>query len=246
MFFKISALLLLSFSIKLNASSVDTKIPYFFKATYDSYYEGEHVGYIKREFKKNDSNYTLKSTSDIKGLYGFIPVEDKRVEVSHFNIVKNGIYKPLHYRMDRSGTWLDFVMDITFNYDENKILFKYKDKSVKKDIIGEVLDNSLFQLKMHQEIKNGNRNEIKYDLAYKTGFRNFHFKYIGKEIININNNEIKTLKFMQIRKNKKGNNKATYSWFDPNNDFVMVKFLYINASGKEEARFELKEYKKTI
>lgn len=226
------------------ANEKDVVLPNLFEATYDSYYEGKHVGLMNRNFEKTKENsYILKSTSDIKGYYGIIPVKDKREEVSKFNVLNGGVYQPTSYRMDRTGTWLDFVMDIKFDNKKGVIDFSYKDRKEKKPIVGEVLDNALFQLKLQQEIKNGNRDSVRYDIAYKTGFRDFHFKYIGNEKVDTKFGKIDTIKYMQVRDNKDGSKKAVYSWFDPNNDYVMVQFLYVNKKGKEEALFKIKNYK---
>ena len=238
---------LLIFVISLNAFASSEKViePNYFEANYNSYYQGDNVGYLNRIYTVENNKLKLYSTSDISGTYGFLPVSDKREEYSVFTVSDNGIYKPEKYYMKRTGTWLDFEMDINFDYEKKKVNMKYKDRNSLKDLKGEVLDNALFQLKMQQQVKNGNRKDIEYDVAFKTGFRNFHFKYLGEDIIEINGSKIKTLKYKQVRSNKSGSKKATYSWFYPEKDFIMARFIYYNDDGEEEARFDLKEYKKT-
>lgn len=237
-----SAILLTS---SLSYAETKETLPEQFYAVYDGYYKGDKVGRLTREFKKeNDGSYSILSHSEVDGYYGIIPVSDNRKEISFFNIDNNLKYHPISYKMDRTGTWLDFVMDIKFNYDTKKVNFSYKDRKEERDMVGNILDNALYQLRLQHEIKNGNRDSIQYDIAYKTGFRDFHFKYEKDEVLNTKFGKTKSLKYYQVRSNKKGEQKATYTWFDPSKDFVMNKFIYYNKKGKEEARFELVEYRK--
>lgn len=238
-------LLLITTLCSLNVYAESIQIPNYFSATYDAYYEKKNVGYMQRDFYKKGNAYELKSVSDVDGFYGIIPVSDKRVELSKFNIDQsNGVYNSVSYRMDRSGTWLDFVMDIKFDRNKDLVIFNYKDRHEEKPIVGEILDNASYQLKLQQEIINGNKGNIQYDIAYKTGFRDFNFKYIGEETLNINGKNIDTFKYQQVRKNKKGSKKAVYTWFDKGRNNIMVRLLYINDKGKEEARFDIKKYSK--
>lgn len=235
----------LLFTSGLSYADTTETLPDEFYAVYEGYYDGKKVGKLTREFKKqDDGTYQLLSHSEIDGYYGIVPVSDNRKEVSKFKIDKNLKYYPISYNMDRTGTWLDFVMNINFDYNLNTVSFSYKDRKAEKPLIGNILDNALYQLRLQHEIKNGNRDSIQYDIAYKTGFRDFHFKYEDKEVIKTKFGDTTSLKYYQVRNNKKGEKKATYTWFDPSRDFVMNKFIYYNKKGKEEARFELIEYKK--
>lgn len=231
--------------IALISATVQAKdtLPDYFQATYDGYYEGEKVGEMVRVFKKVGDNYTIISDSRIKGVYGIIPVSDNRHETSLFKINESMEYLPIHYKMERTGTWLDFVMEANFDYKTNNIHMTYKDRVADKKIVGNILDNALYQLRFQHEVKNGSK-EIKYDIAYKTGFKNFHFIYENNEKVNMYGKDIELMKFKQVRKNKSGEKKAAYSWVDPNRDFIMTQFVYYNKKGKEEAKFKLREYKK--
>lgn len=224
-------------------SHANNKINDFYTSSYTGYYKGKNVGILERTFTQiEDNKYQIYSKSDIDGFYGFIPVKDKRIETSSFFIDNNLNYKPIHYKMERSGTWLDFTMDIKFDYSNNNVHFKYKDKDETKKITSNVLDNALYLLKLQNEIKNGNRDSVRYDIAYKTGFRDYFFKFSGNEKIQIGNKNIETIRFNQIDPKNPYRKKAIYTWFDPNRDYVLVKLIYINDEGKEEARFELNNY----
>lgn len=220
----------------------DEVIPSTFTAVYDAYYQGDKVGKLERSFVKNkEGDYVLTSNSMIDGTYGFIPVTDNRLEVSNFYIDKDNEYHPTKYTMLRTGTWLDFKMNIEFDYENNSIDFSYKDRTATKPITGNVLDNALYQLRLQQAVKN-NKTSLQRDLAYKTGFRDFNFIYEKNETISTHYGEIESIKFKQVRNNKPGEKKAVMTWFDPEKDFVMTRLLYLNKKGKEEARFELINY----
>lgn len=235
--------LLLMISIPFFAQA-NNEINDFYTSSYTGYYKGKDVGTLERTFSQTDKDrYQIYSKSNIKGFYGFIPVKDKRVETSSFFIDKDFNYKPIHYKMERSGTWLDFTMDINFDYTKNSVHFKYKDREETKEISTHVLDNALYLLKLQNEIKNGNRDSVRYDIAYKTGFRDYFFKYTGTEKIKVDNKNIEAIRFNQIDPKKPNRKKAIYTWFDPKQDFVLVKLVYINDDGEEEARFELNNYK---
>lgn len=224
-------------------SQADDIIPNYFKATYDGFYEGKKVGQMIRVFKKEGDDYVIISNSKIKGKYGFIPITDNRNEISRFKIDNEKKFHPKNYQMDRTGTWIDFVMKADFDYESNKIHMTYKDRESTKDIVGNVLDNALYQLRFQHEVKN-KRKEIKYDIAYKTGFKGYHFIYEKNENIDMYGNQVNLMKFKQVRKNKNGEKKAAFSWVDPQRDFIMTQFIYYNEKGKETARFKLKDYQK--
>lgn len=218
-----------------------TVIPNYFTASYNGYYKGEHVGFMSRHFKKENNDFKIESKSYIKGNYGFIPVTDNREEYSLFRIDNKNHFHPIYYEMNRTGTWIDFKMTADFDYKSNNIHMTYKDRTADKNINGNVLDNALFQLRLQHDIKNGKKS-IKYDVAYKTGFRSYHYVYDSNEFVNLYGQSIELMKFKQIRKNKKGENKSSYFWVDPKRDYVMAQFVYYDKNGDETARFKLKDY----
>lgn len=217
-------------------------IPNEYKAYYDGFYKGDKVGTLEKEFKKNKNNYVIKSKSNVKGKYGFLTVRDKRTEVSEFFIDDNIKFHPIHYRMERTGTWVDFIMDIRFNYSTKKINLEYKKRKEEKDINSNILDNALYLLRLQHEIKNNNRDSIQYDIAYKTGFRDFHFKYKKEETIKVKGKNTKTLLYEQIKNRDENDKSGVFAWFDPSRDYVLVKLLYLDKKGKEEIRFKLSDY----
>lgn len=239
-----TTILITSSILSMQAFATDDTLPKEFTAKYDAYYKGDKVGYLRRSLKHvKDNKYQLVSDSNIDGYYGFIPVEDRREEVSDFYIdEKTGLFYPNQYVMERSGTWLDFTMKINFDYEKELVNFSYKDRKAEKPLVGNVLDNALYQLRLQYEIKNG-KEQVKNDVAYKTGFRDFNFSKTGEEVISTAyDGQVNSYKFIQVRDNKPGEKKGISSWFDPNNDYIMNKLIYFNKKGNEEARFELAEY----
>lgn len=234
--------LLVTAVLTVSTSFAQEVLPKTYVAKYDAYYEGKKVGTLEREFSQiNENEYVLKSKSSVDGYYGFIPVSDTRSETSSFSVDNQSKYHPNHYVMNRTGTWLDFKMNILFDYTTNNVNFEYKDRKETKPIVGNVLDNALYQLRLQHDIKNG-KKDVNHDIAYKTGFRKFHFKYQKNEVIETHYGNVDSIKFVQVRDNKKGSKKGVSSWFDPQRDYVMNKLIYFNDKGKEEARFELVNY----
>lgn len=233
---------LLFYSVTFNVYSED--MPKEFDAKYKAYYQGDFVGYMDRRFYKENDFYIAESKSSIKGKYLFITVSDVRDEKSIIKVNEDFIYQPQSYIMNRTGSFADFVMTSDFNYDDNTVSMSYKDRKATKPFNDKnILDNLSYQIRIQHDFKNKNKTEVKHDIAYKTGFRDFDFKYIGEEDLTIDSKTFSSLKLKQIRSNKKGEKKGAFLWLDPNRDFVMTKLIYFNKKGKEEAKFELIDYK---
>lgn len=215
-------------------------IPKSFSAIYNGYYKGDYVGTLTRDFVKKDNFYYLKSHSIANGYFGFIPVNDERLEKSYFTYnQKTGFFKPFNYEMKRTGTWKDFFMKSNFDYNKNIVSMTYKDRKAIKSIKNlNVLDNALFQLQFQKD--STKKENVSYQIAYKTGFKTFNFKYIGVEYLNtIFGKKTKVLKYEEI-KNKKN---VTIVWFSPEHNNILVKLKRLNDEGKDEADFILKSYK---
>ncbi len=210
---------------------------------YKVFYDQDDVGSLTKSYRKENDHYVLESTSDIEGFYGIIPVSDKRKEISTFDIGENGFYKAISYNMVRTGTWLDFENNILFDYEQNKIDLKYKKRVGRFDIEGEILDAALFNLKMQQQAKNGNKS-VHHKIAFKDSLKTMSFLFVKEEVIDTKYGKTNAVMYQRTRDYKHMTKKADYAWFDKDRDFIMVKALFINKKGKEEARFEIDNYEK--
>ena len=216
-----------------------TKPPNDFYAKYNVYYKNKISGFLIREFYYiNDSEYIYKSESKINITLGFIPISDNRKEISTFNILDSGVFNPKTYQLNRTGTWIDFIMNVNFNHSNNTVHMLYKGKERSEHFKDELLDNGTYQIKFQQEARNRSRR-IYYRAAYKNSFRHYDFKYVKVDYIEINNIlEEAVLYEMNTRQ------KNVKTWMLTSKNYVMGKTVIVDKKNSfKSATFILLKYK---
>lgn len=103
----------------INFSSATIIKPNFFTSDYKAYLDGDEVGTLTRKFYKENDIYKVESKSSAKIYLTIIPVSDYRDSKSEFEIDENGRIKSKKYSMKRTGTWLNFLMEINFDQEKN-------------------------------------------------------------------------------------------------------------------------------
>lgn len=226
----------------INFSSATIIKPNFFTSDYKAYLDGDEVGTLTRKFYKENDIYKVESKSSAKIYLTIIPVSDYRDSKSEFEIDENGRIKSKKYSMKRTGTWLNFLMEINFDQEKKSVKMSYKDRTKEYKIENEVLDNESYLIKLQQDIKNGIKEKLKYKVAYKTNFNNYNFKFKENKNIELFNKDYISLKYEMESVSKK-----IEVWFIPELDFSIGKILITeNKKNGRRAEFIMSKYAELV
>lgn len=147
---------------------------------------------------------------------------------------ENGQVVPLRYRYRLSGFLIkDRRQSIDFDWKENLATGKYKGKSFKVELEEGVLDPLGFQVQLHQDILNGKR-EMEYQVLDKGSIDSDRFAVISDDTTGTDGTQSPQLKAEKVRENSE---RQTYMWFDPDNQYVLVRLLQVEPDG---SKYELK------
>lgn len=226
------------FLSNMNFVKANDILPNFFTSEYKALLNGEEVGTLTRKFYKIGDTYKVESKSSAKVYLSIIPVIDYRDSNSEFEVDEKGKFKSKKYSMKRTGTWLDFFMEIQFNQEKKYVTMSYKDQTKEYKITNELFDNESYLIKLQQDVKKGLKENLKYKIAYKTNFNKYKFNFKENENIELFHKNYISLKYEMKSKSKK-----IEIWFIPELDFNIAKILITeNKENGNRAEFIMSKY----
>ncbi|MGO1502236.1 MAG: DUF3108 domain-containing protein [Marinobacter sp.] len=147
---------------------------------------------------------------------------------------EDGQVVPLRYRYRLSGLLIkDRKQSIDFDWKANVATGEYKGKSFKVELEEGVLDPLGFQVQLHQDILNGKR-EMAYQVLDRGSIDEERFAVVSDDSTSADDSQSSLLKAEKIRENSK---RQTLMWFDPDNQYVLVRLLQVEPDG---SKYELK------
>lgn len=147
---------------------------------------------------------------------------------------EDGQVVPLRYRYSLSGLLIkDRKQSIDFDWKSNVATGKYKGKPFEVELKEGVLDPLGFQVQLHQDILNGKR-EMAYQVLDRGSIDEERFAVVSDDTTSADGSQSSLLKAEKIRENSK---RQTLMWFDPDNQYVLVRLLQVEPDG---SKYELK------
>lgn len=147
---------------------------------------------------------------------------------------ENGQVIPLRYRYRLSGFLIkDRKQSIDFDWGNGVATGSYRGKSFKVELQEGILDPLGFQVQLHQDILNGKR-EMEYQVLDRGKIDSEQFAVVNDNTSTPDGGQSSLLKAEKVRENSK---RETLMWFDPDNQFVLVRLLQVEPDG---SKYELK------
>jgi hypothetical protein len=206
-----------------------------FKASYTLLHKKDQVGLATRELQRlEDGSYQYSYKTDLQWLI----FSDKRQEISTLKILGNQVI-PLSYEFIRKGTGKDKHYHWRYNRELNTAsnLLKNKDKEI--DWVNGVQDKLSYHLQSRLTLLKGGK-EFNYSVFNHNGnidINRYQFEYAGQETLFLPFGMVEAIKLKREIPKKK---KATYAWFAPELDFMLVK-LYHQKGGFEQFEAQLSQ-----
>lgn len=201
-----------------------------FKATYKAFRFDDDVGHavlFLEQLKQN--RYRLRYDSKLSRFF----LSDKRFEESVF-MTRGDKLIPFQYRYKRTGTGPDKSLSVNFDTENQKILIN-QDKTLPWQ---NEMDNQLYRIDLPLKLATG-KTEFKYHfINYRGEVRDYGFKVIGKEQLNLPYGMLEGIKVKIMRSSNK---RETYAWFSPELNYTLVRLQQFK-KGKEQADIRLEKY----
>ena len=219
-------LFLLCLLIYANISLAEDEILPFFEVVYKLYSDNTKIGLMERRFyKESNNNYIFHSQSKTTGLISLFR-KDHIIEVSNWMLL-NSNFIPLVYKYQHTGGKKDRDVEITFKWDQKKIINRVNDSTWHMKTQAGILDKLLYQLVIMKDLKSGNIPE-KYIIADGGKIKEYGFKKIKEEILETPIGIFNTIKLARYKKNKQ----ETYLWCAYDLNFLPVKVITTEKDGR--------------
>ncbi|WP_100640427.1 DUF3108 domain-containing protein [Marinobacter salexigens] len=147
---------------------------------------------------------------------------------------EDGQVVPLRYRYRLSGFLIkDRKQSIDFDWKTGLATGNYRGKSFEVELQDGILDPLGFQIQLHQDILNGKRG-MEYLVLDRGKIDSERFAVVTDETTHSDGSQSSLLKAEKVRENSK---RETLMWFDPGNEYVLVRLLQVEPDG---SKYELK------
>jgi hypothetical protein len=144
---------------------------------------------------------------------------------------------PTYYSHDRSGTGRDYQEEVHFDSARGVIRSRFRDETVEFDYDRDVVDGLTVQLQLMLDLQKGNRHP-RYKILDENEIREREFRFIGEDMITIQNEECHTLVYELVRANDR---RTTRLWFSTERDFLPVQMVHFS-KGKKRFNAHLVDY----
>ena len=144
--------------------------------------------------------------------------KDKLFETSHGYII-DGQVRPDRYHYLRSGGSRKREAILSFDWDNMTVENNVQDSPWKMNIPEGTLDKLVAQLGMMFALTEG-KNEVTFNIADGGKLKEYRFKVLGHETLELPAGRFDTIKITKLRDNKK---RETYIWCAPELNYLPVR-----------------------
>jgi hypothetical protein len=205
-------------------------MPPDFRASYELTRGSMKIGNSSVELSiSRNGSYTYRSRSTpVRWVAWFL--KDKLSETSKGRITAHGI-RPDRYTYQRTGGTTEREAKLVFDWNELTVENNVEDSQWKMNIPAGTLDKLVSHLGMMYELDNG-ETDIRFNVADGGKLKEFRFKVIGEETIEVPAGSFRTVKVSRLRDNSK---RETVFWCAPALHFLPVR---IRQREKDDSEYQ--------
>jgi Protein of unknown function (DUF3108) len=214
----------------LLGESAMAAMPPDFRASYELTRGSMKIGNSSIELSiSRNGSYTYKSRSwPVHWVAWFL--KDKLNESSKGKITEQGI-RPDRYSYQRTGGSTEREAKLFFDWEDMTVENNVEDSRWKMDIPAGTLDKLVSHLGMMYELDNG-ETDIKFNVADGGKLKEFRFRVVGEETIEVPAGSFRTVKVSRLRDNSK---RETFFWCAPALHFLPVR---IRQREKDDSEYQ--------
>jgi hypothetical protein len=212
----LSALLLLA-GLIANTILLAGELPDF-EASYILKRGSLHIGSSNIEFRSsNDGSYVYESHSWPTRWVAWL-LKDRLHESSRGNIIGDSL-RPDAYHYLRTGGSREREADLFFDWKQNLVKNHVEDSLWEMKIPTGTLDKLAAQLGMMLALRQG-KDDVTFNVADGGHLKEYRFKVIGHETVEVPAGTFETVKITKLRANK---DRITYVWCAPALNYLPVR-----------------------
>jgi uncharacterized protein DUF3108 len=211
----------------VNFAVADDYGPALFKADYTIRMKGAQIAQMTRHFSQQENGiYQYHSETRTTGLISLFR-KDHIIENSNWELQADKLI-PIDYYYDHSGGKKDRKVNISFDWEKNRITNSVDGSSWKMPTSPNIMDKLLYQLAIMYDLKAG-KEALQYTVADGGKTKVYNFEILGEEILKTPLGELLTIK---LERHKPNSRRKSTLWCAKALDYLPVKVENIEKDGK--------------
>ncbi len=205
----------------------DSFSPRVFEADYTIHMKGARVARMTRQFTQlEDGAYRYHSETRTTGLISIFR-KDRFVETSNW-ILSDRRMIPRDYYYSHSGGKKERLVNIKFDWENNRITNSVNGKSWKMPTTPNVMDKLLYQLAIMYDLQDGREN-LRYTIADGGKIKDYNFEILGEETLTTPLGKLDTVK---LERHKPNSRRKSTLWCAKKLEFLPVKVENVEKDGR--------------
>lgn len=193
-------------------------LPDFFEASYTLHSKGTQFAEMKRSFSEAaNGEYIFRSETRTTGFMSLFR-KDRIIEESRWAEHEPQL-RPLHYLYQHTGGKKKRSVNITFNWEDNKVTNQIGDSNWSMPLQQNTLDKLLYQFAIMRDLSRDTLPQS-YTIADGGKIKVYEFKKLGNEAIHTPLGDLQTIKLARY---KPGSKDQTLLWCAINLDYLPIK-----------------------
>lgn len=194
-------------------------LPPEFEAIYDVQKKGLRVGSMVVSLNKNGNKIIYKSVVNSVGIASLLADEKQLTDRAILELIDDS-YRALEFTHTVVGGAKDRNEHYSFDWEDNKVSIRYKDRISSLNIPFNTYDNFSVQLLLMRE-PDDNNIENTYSVISKGRLKNYVYKFESLEEIKTSLGKLNANKYVR----KKNNDKRTtyFGWYAENLHYIPVR-----------------------
>ena len=211
-----------------------------FSASYELRFGSLRIGTSEISLENDaDGSYRYESRSTPTPLVSWL-LKDRLHETSIGTLADSGV-RPDEYHYERSGGSKERKAELSFDWQAMTVSNHVEDSRWKMDIPAGTLDKLVTQLAMMLALRAG-ETDITFNIADGGKLKEYHFRVVGREKLELPAGTFETVKITKVRKNKK---RETFIWCAPALNYLPVRIWQREKDDSEYAS-ELAEFSESL
>ena len=211
----------------LTVAQAEPVLPTPFEAEYSIRMKGAKIAKMKREFTLlENGKYQYHSETQTTGLISLFR-KDSIIETSRWSFDEQKPV-PLEYFYDHSGGKKDRKVNITFDWQNQKITNSIDGSSWNMPTSPNVMDKLLYQLAIMYDLQAG-RQDLIYTVADGGKIKVYNFEVLGNEVLKTPIGNFQTIK---LARHKPNSRRKSILWCAEELGYLPIKVENIEKDGK--------------
>ena len=211
-----------------------------FEASYILKRGSLRIGSSAIEFRSgNDGSYMYESRSWPTRWVAWL-LKDRLHESSRGKITVDGL-RPDSYHYLRSGGSREREADLSFDWQQNRVNNHVEDSLWEMEIPTGTIDKLASQLGMMMALRQG-KDDVTFQVADGGHLKQYRFKVIGHETVEVPAGTFETVKITKLRDNKE---RITYVWCAPQLNYLPVR-IWQRETDEAEYSSELESFSEVL